>query len=59
MDAEVTIPKPKNLSLAEAATIGVGSEVLFHYLESLGCFLRYLTIDGRSWRVLWAETPGS
>jgi hypothetical protein len=27
MDADLTIPKPKNLSLAEAATIGVGVEV--------------------------------
>jgi hypothetical protein len=29
MDADLTIPKPRNLSLAEAATIGVGIEVSF------------------------------
>jgi hypothetical protein len=32
MDADLTIPKPKNLSLAEAATIGVGIEVSFREL---------------------------
>jgi len=37
MDASVTIPKPKNISLVEAATLGVGSETaclgLFHGLR--------------------------
>ncbi len=38
MDAEITIPKPKNISYEEAATLGVGAEVggiLLNYFPSL------------------------
>lgn len=38
MDAPVTILKPKKLSLVEAATIGVGSEVWLRYCQTLSGF---------------------
>ena len=48
MDAALTIPKPKNITLAEAATIGVGIEVS---LENLLSQIMILTTSNRL--LLW------